>query len=303
MSSTPPAVLAPGARGAEQLGRCLRMYRARVSPTEAGLPEGPGPRRTPGLRREELATLAGISVDYCARLERGREAHPSAAVIDALARALRLDDAEHDHLRALAARAAAGSPPRPRPEPARTVRPAVRSLLESLRPAPAYVVSRSLDLLAWSPAGLNLYGGLANWPAAERNLARYVFLHPAARDLFPDWENQVRGCVARLRALAGTDPDAPDLARLVGELLLKSPDFARLWERHEVRPRPYGSKTFRHPDVGGLTLDYQSLQLDGTPGHRLVAYQAAPGTPDHDAMTLLDLLDAEQRAVPEPNPR
>ncbi|MGD6751992.1 helix-turn-helix transcriptional regulator [Streptomyces sp. BH105] len=275
------------------LGRFLRACRARITPAEAGLASGPGPRRTPGLRREEMAALSGISIDYYTRLERGRETHPSPAVVDALARALRLDEAEHDHLRALAARAAAHTPPRQRPEPARQVRPGTRLLLESLRPAPAYVVSRAFDLLAWTPAALHLYTGLADWPAKDRNLARYIFLHPAARTLFTDWDNQVRGCVARLRALAGTDPDAPDLARLAGELLMKSPEFARLWERYEVKARPHGEKTFHHPAVGTLTLGHQSLQLEGTPGHRLVAYHAVPDTADHDAMSLLELLGAD----------
>jgi MmyB-like transcription regulator ligand binding domain len=160
------------------------------------------------------------------------------------------------------------------------------------------VVSRTLDLLAANPGGLALYAGIEDWPVKQRNLARYVFLHPAARDLFEDWGNQVRGCVARLRALAGTDPDAPDLTQLVGELLLKSPDFARLWERYEVKGHRQGRKTFHHPEVGTLTLGYQSMQLEGTPGQRMNAYYAQPATPDHDAMILLDLAAHEPAAKP-----
>jgi hypothetical protein len=156
----------------------------------------------------------------------------------------------------------------------------VKLLLDNLRPYPACVVSRSNDILAANPAGLRLLAGIEEWPAKQRNIARYVFLHPAARDLFgEDWTNQVRGCVARLRALDGTDPDAPDLAHLVGELLLKSPDFARMWERYDVRGRTQGRKTFHHPEVGDLTFGYQSLLLEGTPGHRLVAYYAETGHP------------------------
>lgn len=272
----------------DQLGRFLRARRTQTSPQSAGLVPGPGVRRTPGLRREELATLAGVSIDYYTRLERGKETRPSPAVIDSLARALRLDDAEHQHLRTLAVRAARYVP-EPAPAPSRTVRQHVKLMLEALRPNPAYVLSRSMDVLAYNPGGLALYPGLAEWPAKQRNLARYLFLHPSGRDIFPDWDNQIRGCVARLRALAGTDPDAADLAQLVGELLLKSEDFAGLWERYEVTGRKNPSKTFRHPRVGTLTLAFQGMALEGSPGQRMAVYTAEPGTPDHDAVLLLDM--------------
>ncbi|MDH6214365.1 helix-turn-helix transcriptional regulator [Streptomyces pseudovenezuelae] len=281
-----------------ELGRFLRARRARVTPEDVGLVGGTGVRRTPGLRREELATLSGISIDYYTRLERGRETRPSPSVVDALARAMQLGEEEHEHLRSLVA-LAARSAPQPSPgggpqtAPSRTVRPGAKLLLENLRPYPAYVVGRSSDILAANPSGLRLLAGIEEWPAKQRNIARYVFLHPAARDLFVDWNIAVRGCVARLRALAGTDPDAPDLAQLVGELLLKSPDFARMWERYDVKSRTQGRKTFCHPEVGDLTLGYQSLVLEGTPGHRLVAYYAEPATPEHDAVALLDMLAHE----------
>jgi hypothetical protein len=210
-------------------------------------------------------------------------------VLDALARALHLDDAEHQHLRELAARAARYAP-EPPPPPSRTVRPHLKLVLEALRPSPAYIISRSMDLLAWNSGGLALYAGLDDWPAGQRNLARYLFLHPTARTLFQDdWEYQVRGCVARLRAQAGIDPDAPDLTSLVGELLLKSPEFTKLWERYDVVGRKKAQKTFHHPEVGTLTLSGQSMHLDDTPGQRLGVYTAEPGGPDHDAMLLLDL--------------
>ncbi|WP_063734484.1 helix-turn-helix transcriptional regulator [Streptomyces sp. RTd22] len=277
-----------GSGGGMELGQFLRARRTQTRPDQVGLTVGTGLRRTPGLRREELATLAGMSIDYYVRLERGKETRPSPSVLDALARALRLDDAEHQHLRDLAARAARYAP-EPPPPPSRTVRPHLKRLLETLRPSPAYVISRSMDLLAWNPGGLALYAGVDDWPVKQRNLARYLFLHPTARTLFPDWEEQVRGCVARLRALAGTAPDAPDLTQLVGELLLKSPDFAQLWERYDVVGRKRFQKTFHHPQVGILTLSSQGMQLEGTPGQRLGVYTAEPGTPDHDAMLLLDL--------------
>ncbi|MFE3598830.1 helix-turn-helix transcriptional regulator [Streptomyces sp. NPDC059142] len=282
----------------EELGRFLRARRTGTSPRSVGLTPGPGVRRTPGLRREELATLAGVSIDYYTRLERGKETRPSPAVIDALARALTLDEAEHQHLRDLAVRAARYAP-RSAPAPGRTVRPELRLLLEAVRPNPAYVVSRSMDLLAHNPGGLALYAGIADWPAGRRNLARYLFLHPAARGIFPDWDNQIRGCVARLRALAGTAPDAPDLTHLVGELLLKSPDFAGLWERYEVTGRRHTTKTFQHPQVGRITLAFQGMDLEGTPGQRMGVYTAEPGTPDHDAMLLLDM--AATPAEPKPS--
>ncbi|MFI7102290.1 helix-turn-helix transcriptional regulator [Streptomyces sp. NPDC050161] len=271
-----------------ELGRFLRARRTQTGPEQVGLTVGPGLRRTPGLRREELATLAGISIDYYVRLERGKETRPSPSVLDALARALHLDDQEHQHLRELAARAARYAP-EPPPAPSRTVRPHLKLLLESMRPNPAYVISRSMDMLAWNPGGLALYAGLDDWPAKQRNLARYLFLHPAARDLFPDWDRQITGCVARLRAVAGTAPDAPDLTHLVGELLLKSPDFAGLWERYDVTGRKPAQKTFRHPQVGTITLTSQAMHLEGTPGRRIGVYTAEPGTPDHDALLLLDM--------------
>ncbi|MEU9330778.1 helix-turn-helix transcriptional regulator [Streptomyces canus] len=282
-----------------ELGRFLRARRARVTPGQAGLPTGAGLPRTPGLRREELANLAGISIDYYARLERGKETRPSPSVVDALARALLLEPDEVDHLRSLAAIAARTAPELPA-APSRTVRPGVKLLLENLRPAPAYVVSRKNDLLAANPAGLRLLAGIEEWPGKERNVARYVFLHPAARDLFVDWGSQARGCVAHLRALAGTDPEAPELTRLVGELVLRSSEFAGLWKRYDVKNRSYGKKAFHHPEVGALTLGYQSLQLEATRGHHLLAYHAEPGTPDHDAVALLDLLaqQSDSRSAP-----
>ncbi|MFI6693033.1 helix-turn-helix transcriptional regulator [Streptomyces sp. NPDC050433] len=275
--------------GGTELGGFLRARRAGMTPAGAGLTVGPLPRRRPGLRREELATLACISSDYYTRLEQGKETRPSTSVVDALARALRLEEDEHEHLRSLAVLAARTAPEPPTP-PSRTIRPGVKLLLETLRPNPAHVVSRTNDLLAANPSGLRLLSGIEEWPVRQRNIARYAFLHPAARDLFPDWATQVRGCVARLRALAGTDPDAPDLTRLVGELLLKSPEFARLWERYDIKGRAHGRKTFHHPDVGDLTVGYQSMELEGTPGHHLITYYAEPGTADYDGIVLLDML-------------
>ncbi|OIJ68329.1 helix-turn-helix transcriptional regulator [Streptomyces mangrovisoli] len=276
--------------GGTELGRFLRARRTQVTPAEVGLTPGTGVRRTPGLRREEVAALAGVSIDYYTRLERGRETRPSLSVVDALGRALKLDTDELAHLQDLVIRAARHTP-EPPPAPSRTVSPQTKVLLESLRPNPAYVTSRTLDLLAHNPGALALYAGIEDWPAKQRNLARFMFLHPAARTLYADWDAQLAGCVARLRALAGTDPDAPDLAGLIGELLLKSPDFAKLWDRYQVTRSLHSrkAKTFHHPQVGDITLPFQGLQLEGTPGHRLGVYVTAPGTPERDAVTLLDM--------------
>ncbi|MCT9083989.1 helix-turn-helix transcriptional regulator [Streptomyces fulvoviolaceus] len=280
------------------MGRFLRAHRIRVTPEEVGLEVGPGLRRMPGLRREEPATLAGVSIDYYTRLERGKEARPSPSVVGALARVLLVEEREHEHLQELAVCAARTTAPEPSTAPTSSVGPGIKLLLESLRPNPAVVVGRAMDLLAWNPGGLRLFVGMEQWPVEKRNVARWVFLNPGARTVFDHWDEQIRACVGRLRALAGTDPDAPDLVGLVDELLAGSPEFAQLWEQYDVRAHTHGSKTFHVPDVGIVTLEYQSMQLEGTPGHRLVAHYATPGTPDHDKMVLLDMAAAEPDLKP-----
>ncbi|AXG81595.1 MmyB family transcriptional regulator [Streptomyces paludis] len=201
----------------------------------------------------------------------------------------------HERLPGLPRQAARTVPGEPA-VPSRSVRPGVKLLLESLRPNPAHVVSRTHDLLAANPSGLSLLAGIEEWPTRQRNIARYAFLHPASRGLFHDWGTQVRGCVARLRTLAAADPDAPDLTRLAGELLMKSPEFSRLWRNNNAGRHAYGRETFHHPQVGDLTLGHQSMDLEGTPGHRLITYYAEPGTAAYDALVLLDLLGS--RATP-----
>ncbi|MEV5510327.1 helix-turn-helix transcriptional regulator [Streptomyces orinoci] len=285
-----------------ELGRFLRARRQQVRPEDVGLPAGTGIRRTPGLRREELATLAGVSVDYYARLERGRETRPSPAVVNALGEVLRLSPDELKRLHELVA-LAAGHVPAPCAGPSRTVRDSVRLLLETLRPAPAYVVSRTNDLLATNRPGLRLFPGITDWPEERRNATRYMFLHPMGRKLYRDWEQLAAHSAAHLRAIAGADPDMPELAQLVGELVVKSPEFARLWERYDVRARGGGQKHFQHPEVGSMRLDFEVMAIFHTDGQRLVTYQAPPGTPDHDAMLLLDMASPEDAALPEAAPR
>ncbi|MFH8795778.1 helix-turn-helix domain-containing protein [Streptomyces sp. NPDC017941] len=277
----------PPGRGGTELGRYLRARRAQIRPEEAGLPAGTGLRRTPGLRREELATLAGVSVDYYTRLERGRETNPSPAVIDALARALRLSGDAHERLHELA-ELASGRLTEPRPTTECEVRPSVVRMLEALRPLPAYVVSPHNHLLAANVPGRRLMPGLWDWPAEQRNITRYLFLHPVGRELYVPWEETVASSVAHLRAVGGRDPDSPQLAALVGELCLKSPEFARLWDRYEVRERGGGVKTFAHPKAGPMTLTYEVMRLARTAGQRLITYQAEPGSADETAMLSLD---------------
>ncbi|WP_327432800.1 helix-turn-helix transcriptional regulator [Streptomyces sp. NBC_01236] len=280
------------------LGIFLRTLRGRVTPEDVGLAASAGLRRTPGLRREELATLAGISIDYYARLERGQESNPSPSVVDALARVLRLTGDEHEHLHDLAERAARRTQSGQPTAPDRTLRPDIGTMLESLRPNAAYVISRTMDILATNPGAARLFAGTEGRPAERPNALRFLFLDPVAPKLFADWDEQVRTCVGRIRALAGTDPDIPGLAELVDELALESPEFLRRWQDYDVQPHPRGDKTFRHPEVGDLTLGYQSMQLDGTPGHRLVVFFAEPGTPEHDKLLLLDGAAAETAAKP-----
>lgn len=279
--------------GGTELGAFLRARRARINPGDVGLPVGTTTRRTPGLRREEVATLAGISIDYYIRLEQGKETNPSPSVVDSLARTLKLGPDEHDHLRLLAWRSshsAGEARPTSRPD---AVRPGIEVLLEGLRPLPAQVSTRTGDMLAWNPSGLRLLAGMEKYPRGQRNGVRFLFLDPAARVLFPDWADQLVASVAYLRALAGQLPDSAELAQLVGELLVKSPEFARLWERYDIGTHTHGSKRFTHPEVGQITLRYQTMQLDGTDGHSLVVFLAEPGTPDHDALILLDRLGHE----------
>ncbi|GAA5180446.1 helix-turn-helix transcriptional regulator [Rugosimonospora acidiphila] len=266
------------------LGDFLRARRGGIKPTDVGLPAGTGLRRTPGLRREEIAALAGVSIDYYIRLEQGRENNPSWAVLDSLADALILDEEERAHLHALARRTTRHSNPGPE-----AVRSGIHQLLQTVRPCPAYVLNQVSDLLAANPEGLALFHGLADWPVPRRNTARYTFLHPAARELFADWQHSAATTVANLHAVAAAHPDAPGLADLIEELTEHSPEFAKLWQRYDIRRRRGELKTFRHPRVGTLTLTYEVLQISES--QRMSIYQAAPGSAEHDALHLLAMLD------------
>jgi transcriptional regulator with XRE-family HTH domain len=273
-----------------ELGTFLRARRARVRPEDVGLPAGLGIRRTPGLRREELAALAGVSIDYLTRLEQGKETNPGTGVLDALAGALLLDADAHAHLYALANQAAHRTPPaRPPAAADRAVRPSLAQLLDRLRPSPAYVLNRISDVLAANPEAVALFAGLDRWPRSRWNTIRYVFLHPAARDLFADWQEVATTALANLRAaLADPAPGSADSSALIQELSAESQEFARLWERYDVRPRRSRTKSFHHPAVGRLSLHHEILRLSDD-GWRLNIYQAEPGSADETALTLLSL--------------
>jgi transcriptional regulator with XRE-family HTH domain len=256
----------------QALGEYLRSRRARVRPEDVGLPPGTGRRQTPGLRREELAALAGLSVDYYTRLEQGRDTNPGVSVLGALARALRLNQDERAHLFALV-----GAVPGPA-SPPQTARPGLLRLLEALRPAPAYLLTQASDVLAANPEGWLLMPGLPG----SGNLVRYVFTEPAARDVFVDWPQMAEDCVAHLRTI-----EANEAKELVAELGAVSEAFRRLWATYDVRVKRGARRPFHHPVVGRFTLT--SEILTAVDGQRLAVFQAEPSTPDHDAIVLLSL--------------
>ena len=263
-----------------ELGAFLRSRRARIQPEEVGLASH-GRRRVPGLRREEVAQLAGVSVDYYIRLEQGRGPSVSAAVLDAIARVLRLDETEHAYLHAVA---------RPANRPGRTaaprVRPGIQLLLDSMDRSPAAVVGHRLDILAWNALYDALFGYSRVAPRA-RSVARHVFLDPASRDLYPDWAAMAAECVAYLRSVSGHRREDRQLAELVGELSVKSEDFRHLWADHQVKECMFGVKRLRHPVAGPLTFQYETLTVPADPGQTLVVYASEPGSETAERLALL----------------
>jgi transcriptional regulator with XRE-family HTH domain len=267
-----------------ELSEFLRTRRARLKPEDVGLPDFGRHRRVPGLRREELAQLAGVSVAYYTRLEQGNGRNVSSEVLDSIARALRLTDAEHAHLTHLA------KPKQHKKKPAaptQQVRGALRQLLDSIDGVPAYIVGRRSDILAWNRMAAALFGDWAELPAQERNWARLVFLNPASRELFVEWDQKQADMVSFLRMDAGCHPDDPRLSALVGELSLKSEDFRRLWARHDVKEKSHGVKRLRHPLVGDLTLSFETFHMADDAQQSLITYHAEPGSPSAEALRLL----------------
>ncbi|KAA0940169.1 helix-turn-helix transcriptional regulator [Streptomyces apricus] len=267
----------------------LATRRARITPEQAGLPAfGNGKRRVPGLRREEVALLAGVSVDYYVRLERGRLAGASEEVLDALCRALQFDDAERAHLHDLAA-AQRRRPARRTPHRAKDIVPAsLKRVLQSMTGSPAFIRNGRLDILAVNDLGRALYAPLFTAAAPTPvNIARFQFLDPTSRGFFPDWNASVNTTVSLLRTEAGRAPGDTELTGLIGELVTRSDEFRTAWAKHNVRLHHTGRKAFGHPAIGEITLDFDAMQLPGDAGLTLTAYSAEPGTPEHDALMLL----------------
>lgn len=280
-----------------ELGEFLRSRRARLRPEDVGLPDYGRHRRVPGLRREELAQLAGVSVAYYTRLEQGHGQNVSAEVLDAIARALRLDGTESDHLTHLARPRARGRGRSRRPQ---QVRPELRSLMEAMEGVPAYLVGRRQDVIGWNRLAAAVFGDFGAMPPAERNLVRLVFLDPATAELYAEWECRACEVVSNLRMYAGQYPDDEQLSVLVGELSVKSEEFRRLWAAHTVADKKtHGVKRLRHPVVGELVLPFETLALPDDPAQFLVTYHAVPGSPSADALRLLSSWSAPAH---EPTP-
>ncbi|MEV8071597.1 helix-turn-helix transcriptional regulator [Streptomyces pseudogriseolus] len=273
----------------------LKSRRDKITPEEAGLPSY-GNRRVSGLRRSEVAMLAGVSVEYYTRLERGNLGGVSEGVLDALAQALRLDDTERRHLDDLA-RAANTTPARARRKPVRTgVRPSVARIVEGMPGLPAFVQNNRFDILVCNQLGRALYSEMYADPACGANTARFVFLSPAARRFYTDWERIARGAVGALRIEAGKNPYDRELSNLIGELSTRSDAFRVLWGAHDVHVFREGTKRFNHPLVGDLELDHESMDLPGDSGLIIAAYSAAPGTAAEDALKLLASWSAPSEA-------
>lgn len=269
-----------------EIRQFLASRRARITPSEAGLPNYGGSRRVPGLRREEVAMLAGVSIDYYIRLERGNLSGVSESVLDSLARALQLDEAEHAHLFDLA-RAAAASP-RPRRTPRKQqIRPSIQFALDAMTGAPAFVRNGRLDVLGTNRLGRALYSEMYSDPARPVNHARFIFLNPRSHDFYPDWNRAANDTVAILRTESGRDPYDRALSDLVGELSMRSEEFRTRWAAHNVRQHYTGLKHFHHPVVGDLHLMFDGLDLSADPGLSLLVYTAEPGSATEDALRLL----------------
>ncbi|MCS7476893.1 helix-turn-helix domain-containing protein [Umezawaea endophytica] len=273
------------ARTNRELADFLRRARSQVDPSRAGLPLDGRVRRVPGLRREEVALLAGVSTDYYARLEQGRRITPSVAVVEAIGRALELDAAGRAHLEDLIGLTTSAAPRRPRG--VQRVRPGLYQLLDSLDGEPVLVLGRRTDVLAANRMAKALFADFERMPVRQRNYARWMFLDERARSLFVDWRDQARAAVESLRFDIGRDPDDAATAALVAELRDQSRDFDQWWEQHRVHQRTHGSKRLHHPLVGDLTVEYESLSLPDDPDTTLFVYTTEAGSSSRRAMDLL----------------
>jgi transcriptional regulator with XRE-family HTH domain len=271
-----------------EISEFLTSRRARITPEEAGLTWYGDNRRVPGLRREEVALLAGVSVDYYTRLERGNVAGVSETVLEGLVRALQLDDVERAHLFALARAAHTSAPSRRRRRRVQQrIRPSVQHMLDAMTGVPAFVRNDRLDILAANQLGRALYSQHFDSPCQPVNSARFVFLDPRATSFYVEWERVANDVVAVLRAEAGRDPYDRDLSDLVGELSTQSETFRTLWAAHNVRKHDTGVKRFHHPVVGDLSVTYEAMELAADPGLTLFVYAAEPGSKSEEALNLL----------------
>ncbi|MFI6869673.1 helix-turn-helix transcriptional regulator [Nocardia sp. NPDC050406] len=265
-----------------ELGEFLRSRRARLRPEEVGLVDHGARRRVPGLRREELALLAGVSVDHYVRLEQGRTLHFSESVLDAVARALRLNPVERDHLYRLARPWSGAETPGEQ-----QVRPGLRRLLDAAAGVPAYIVGRGTAVLGWNRLAAALITDFGALPPRERNLARLVFLDEGMRELYEDWPAKAADVVAYLRLDAARNPNDAGIAALIDELCRGSAEFRRLWERHELKDKTHGRYVYRHPVVGKIDLGFETLRLPDDPDQALVAHTVEPDSPSATALDLL----------------
>ena len=274
----------------------LLSRRARITPQQAGLLAYGTNRRVPGLRREEAAMLAGVSVDYYTRLERGNLAGASESVLDALARALHLDEAERAHLFDLA-RAANASAPGRRRTGSNRIRPGVQRVLDAMIGAPAWIRNGRADILAANTLGAALYAPVFDDPARPASTARFTFLSPQAKEFYRDWDRTARDMVAVLRAAAGRDPYDKALSDLIGELSTRSEEFRTMWAAHDVLFHRTGRKNLHHPVAGDLDLTYEAFELPSEPGLTLLVYTAEPDTPTAEALGFLASWAATQQAA------
>ncbi|GAA0484945.1 transcriptional regulator [Paractinoplanes deccanensis] len=275
---------------ARELGDFLRARRGQLRPRDVGLEPG-GRRKVTGLRREELALLAGLSTDYYQRMEQGREVRPSDDVLDALAAALGLDGQQRRHLFTLARAARRPAAARAGREPDR-VPDSTRRLLRVMD-TPAVVLSRHLDLLDWNPMAEALLGDPDGYPPDRLNMLLLMFDDTlTGRRTCPDWERQALDYIGMMRAAVATDPTHPRATAVIGELTIRSADFRRLWARHDVRESVSGTKTFQVPEVGAIVLDWDTYPLPGNPGPVMLVFTTEPGSPDADRLQILASLHA-----------
>lgn len=265
----------------------LSTRRGRITPEHAGIELYGGRRRVPGLRRDEVARIAGVSVDYYTRLERGNLTGVSDSILDAIAKALELDQAEHEHLYNLARAATTSDRKRATNTPTPDVKPVLQHLLDAITAAPAFIGNNRMDIVAANTLGFALYADMYRGTARPANHSRFIFLDPRAHNFYPDWDRAANVNVAILRREAGRNPHDKGIAELVGELSMRSDEFRTRWATHNVRRHYSGAKSFLHSVVGLLELNYQAMELEDNPGHTLTVYPAIPGSPSEEALKLL----------------